>query len=52
MVEILENELENINKEIRRYEQLNLINDEFYICLQIEKCLKIAELQFCKENNL
>ena len=52
MVEMLERDIENLDREIRRYEQLNLVNDEYYICLQIERCSKISELQFCKENNL
>lgn len=51
-VEVLEHEIELLDKEIRRYEQLNMISDKYYICLQIERCSKIAELEFCRENNL
>ena len=50
--ESLEIEIENIDKEIRRYEQLNMTNDKYYVCLQMEKYSKIAKLEFCKENNL
>ena len=51
-VEVLEQEIENIDKEIRRYEQLNLTSDKYYICLQMEKYARISELEFCKDNNL
>lgn len=51
-VEVLEHEIELLDKEIRRYEQLNMTSDKYYICLQIERCSKIAELEFCRENNL
>lgn len=51
-VDILEQEIENIDKEIRRYEQLNLTGDKYYICLQMEKYARIAELEFCKDNEL
>ena len=51
-VDILEREIECLNKEIRKYEQLNMTDDKYYICLQMEKYSKIAELEFCKEYNL
>jgi hypothetical protein len=51
-VEVLEREIELLDREIRRYEQLNLISDKYYICLQMEKYARIAELEFCKDNEL
>lgn len=51
-VDILEREIELIDKEIRRYEQLNMESDRYYVCLQMEKYARIAELEFCKDNEL
>lgn len=51
-VEILEREIELLDKEIRKFEQLNMTSDKYYMCLQMEKYARIAELEFCKENNL
>jgi hypothetical protein len=50
--DILEREIELLDKEIRKFEQLNLTSDKFYICLQMEKYSKIAQLEYCIENNL
>ena len=50
--DIIEREIELLEKEIRKYEQLNMTSDKYYILLQIERTAKIAELEFCKENNL
>lgn len=44
--------IENIDKELCRMEQLNQTDDKYYIVLQMEKYARIAELQFCIENNL
>lgn len=51
-VDVLEREIENLNKEIRRYEQLGLTSDKYYHVLLIERSSRIGELEFCKENNL
>lgn len=50
--EVIEREIELLEREIRRYEQLNMTSDKYYILLQIERTTRIAELEFCKENNL
>ena len=50
--EVIEREIELLEREIRRYEQLNMASDKYYILLQIERTTRIAELEFCKENNL
>lgn len=50
--DILEREIELLDNEIRKSEQLGLTGDRYYICLQMEKYARIAELEFCKENNL
>lgn len=50
--EMLEREIELLDKEIRNFEQLNMQNDAYYVCLQIERSSKIAQLQFCIENDL
>lgn len=50
--DIIEREIENLDKEIRKYEQLGLTSDRYYYLLLMEKCSKIGQLEFCKENDL
>ena len=50
--ECFEQEINNLDKEIRRFEQLNMTQDKHYCLLQMEKATKICEMQYCIENNL
>lgn len=50
--EMIEREIELLDKEIGKFEQLNMTSDKYYILLQIERAARIGELEFCKENNL
>ena len=50
--EVFEREINNLEKEIRRMEQLSLCEDDYYHILQVERIAKIQELQYCLENNL
>ena len=50
--ECFEQEINNLDKEIRKFEQLNMTNDRYYCLLQMERAMKICEMQYCIENNL
>ena len=50
--ECFEQEINNLDKEIRKFEQLNMTQDKYYCLLQMEKATKICEMQYCIENNL
>lgn len=50
--EMIERDIELIDKEMLKLEQLNMTSDKYYILLQIERTARIGELEFCKENNL
>ena len=50
--ECFEQEINHIDKEIRKFEQLNMTNDRYYCLLQMERATKICEMQYCIENNL
>ena len=52
IIEDIEKEIEKINKEMLRMEQLNMVNDKYYHVLAMERLAKFYELEFCKENNL
>jgi hypothetical protein len=45
-------EIENLDKEIFKMEQLGLQDDRYYSILQMERAVKISEMQYCVENNL
>ena len=49
LVENLQREIELIENEIRKMEQLNLTADGYYYVLQAEKLAKLSELEYCKE---
>lgn len=49
LVENLQREIELIDNEIRKMEQLNLTADGYYYVLQVEKLAKLSELEYCKE---
>jgi hypothetical protein len=51
-VEAFENELQRIDKEICRMEQLNMTSDKMYYLLQMQRATLICEIEYCKENNL
>ena len=50
--EFFEQEINHLDKEIRKFEQLNMTNDRYYCLLQMERATKICEMQYCIENNL
>ena len=50
--ECLERETESLDKEIRRFERLNMTQDKYYCLLQMERATKICEMQYCIDNNL
>lgn len=49
LVENLQREIELIDNEIRKMEQLNLTTDGYYYVLQAERLAKLSELEYCKE---
>lgn len=49
LIERLQNEIELVNKEICKMEQLNMTDDAYYFVLQSEKLARINELEYCKE---
>lgn len=51
-VKELERDIENLDKEIFRMEQLGMESDSYYACLQVERSARISELQFLLEHNL
>ena len=50
--ECFEQEINHLDKEIRKFEQLNMTNDRYYCLLQMERATKICEMQYCIDNNL
>lgn len=50
--ECYEREIERLDREIRKLEQLNMTSDKYYCLLQMEKVTKICEMQYCIENKL
>jgi hypothetical protein len=50
--EAYEKEIENLDKEICKFEQLGMVSDKYYCLLQMERATKICEMQYCIENNL
>jgi hypothetical protein len=51
MIESLEREIDNLDKEIGALESANL-TDEYYFLLLKEREVKISELSYCIENNI
>lgn len=50
--EELGKEIENIDKELCRLEQLGKESDRYYYVLQMHKLAVVAELEFCVEHDL
>lgn len=50
--EVFANDIQKLDNEIRKMEQLNMTGDKLYCLLQMERAAKVCELEYCLENNL
>ncbi len=49
VVDDIQREIDLIDNEIRKMEQLNLTGDSYYYVLLSEKLARLTELEYCKE---